>query len=423
VSPQPRTHGSFAISSLHAVVLRGRAEILPFAQLLEQVAEGFGQCGAMNWLDYFLSGPSIRFKSPWLVLLLAPRATVSALDRNSIVGCTLFSEYALFGWRTGAVSTEDTSGFRTVLAPAEYRAQVAERCASELLNRGAQIALVTYAGEPVAGEIPETRLPGKWASRTRSIGTYLDLLPTYAATLAKFNRTVRFRLGYFRRRLLDVTPCTFVPDVTEELTEEQFLALNRGCLNVVTDEEAALRWRACQLPGGYALGLRTDDGRWLGIIGGWRQSNTTVLHWQLNMSGWEKFSLTTVLRSYFLEHETERKTQRIVFFGGTPHSIRHYFPLGGVTDLILRRDTAYASLLFRLAVLLASKLGSVRRPNFLADTLGDTTLQWQATTVAPRKVGTPIPFTKSLQPGLRERRVRSYPVAVERRVSQQAKVG
>jgi hypothetical protein len=372
-----------AVASLRAIVLSGREAILPYASLLEQLAERFGQYGAMGWLEYFLSGDSIRFKSPWLVLLVVPGAPLDELRTESIAGCVLFSEYVFGGIRTRAVTTEDLSGFRTVLAAKEDRAQVAERCAAELLIRGAHIVLTTYAGQAGADQVPATNVAATWAARRRLLGSHLELCPTYAETLARFNRTVRFRLGYFRRRLLLSTPCTFVQDVTTEITEGQFLALNRGSLNPVPDEEASRRWNACRLPGGYALGLRTDAGQWLGIIGGWRQENTTVLHWQLNSAGWEKHSLTTVLRSYFLEYETERKTQNIVFYGGTPHSIRHYFIDINVTDLVFRRSTMYARLLHKMAVGYATKLGNAHRPNFLADTLGDETLHWTPTVKLP----------------------------------------
>ncbi len=378
----PELHTRTSIQDLPALIISGRDEVLRYAGVLESLACKFEQSGAMSWLAYFLSGSSIRFKSPRLVLLLASETHAELFPAESILGCALFSEYVIFGWKTGAVCTEDTSGFRTVLAPAEHRADVATRCASALINHGAQIVLATYNSTRPADLAPATKRRASWAERTRSLGTQLDLLPTYEQLLAQFNRTVRFRLGYFRRRLMSTTPLTYVPDAATELTEEQFLALNRVCLNPVRDDEAVRRWRACRLAGGYVVGLRTADGHWLALIGGWRQGDTTVLHWQQNSAGWEKHSLTTVMRSYYLEHETARESKRIVFYGGTPHSIRRYFRQEDVTDLILRREGLRSRVMMWMAAKFAARGAALHKPNFLADTLSDATLRWSPTAQA-----------------------------------------
>ncbi len=367
-----------ACERLHTLVLRGRDSILPYAPLLEAVAERFGQCGAMHWLPFFFSGQAARFKSPHLVLLLQAGTDPLNPPVESVFGCALFSEYVVFGLKTGAVTTEDTAAFRTVLGLPEDRAEIARLCAARLIDEGAQVVLATYGGEEGVNS-PTPVKPALWTARERVVGSHLELASTYEETLAGFSKTMRFRLRHFRRVLQRAVPCVFVPDATAERSEQEFLALNRGCLNPVTDEEAALRWRASQSPGGYAMGLRTAEGEWLCLVGGWRQCGTTVLHWQLNMMGWQKHSLSTVMRSYFLEHEAERSTRRVVFFGGTPDNIRHYFPQTTVTDLVLRRPTLRARVLLALARMFASERGPMGRPNFLAEVLTDEHLQWRGT--------------------------------------------
>ena len=51
----------------------------------------------------------------------------------------------------------------------------------------------------------------------------------------------------------------------------------------------------------------------------------TVLHWQMNAAGYEKLSVGTAMRSYFLEHEVGRGAKKLIYYGGTPHSMGHSF--------------------------------------------------------------------------------------------------
>jgi hypothetical protein len=90
----------------------------------------------------------------------------------------------------------------------------------------------------------------------------------------------------------------------------------------------------------------------------------------MNLAGLPRCSLSTVMRSYVLEHEIELGNRQLAFTGGTPHSIRHSFACMDVTDVIAVRGSTAGWLLRRLA------RWTIPENNFLGQTLRDETLNW-----------------------------------------------
>ena len=362
------------------LILDGPEAILDLAPLLAALAERCGQPGAMHWLPYFLDPAAMRRKSPLLVLLLRPGALPRRpLALHNLHAAALFSEYRLLGRRTGAVSTEDAVGFRTVIAPAGERARVAVLAARALVDRGADVVLATFeaAQEPEA----KTLLTGwsgvLWAVRKRSVRRSLSLHPSFDQTLARMGKSTRFNLRYYRRRLAKQVPCEFVPEAAPLLQHRGLQAINAGSLNPVPVSEFARRVEsASTLPDSFLMGLRIRGGPWLSLVGGWRQDGTTVLHWQMNSSGWQRDSIGTVMRSYLLEHEISLGTKKLLIHGGTAHTMRHSFDEVSVADLVVRRRSLRAMLVQALSRFFVSEWSVTGRPNFLAETLRNQDLHW-----------------------------------------------
>jgi hypothetical protein len=154
------------------------------------------------------------------------------------------------------------------------------------------------------------------------------------------------------------------------LNERELHIVNANCLNPVPFALFKLQyWAACHLPGGFLLGLRGPNDEWIGLIGGWRQDTATVLHWQTNISGYEKASIGTVMRSYFIEHEIARGARTLTFYGGTPHTMQHPFVQDQASDLVLRRNTLRASAMVLLGRGIAAAQSVFGRVNFVAETL------------------------------------------------------
>jgi hypothetical protein len=365
----------------HAVVLTGHADVFAQSSLLERLAERCDQAAAMNWLGYFLAASSFKQKKPCLVLIVESGATVSSLRLEDVHAAVLLFEYRVFGMPTGVFSTDDWGGFRTVVAPEAERGAMSAMAADALLRNGAQLALISYGHPSRAANliVRSMNQPALWASRKRPVAMALLLGTTFSATLATLGKSTRFNLGYYRRRLHAVTQCELIDDIRGLLPEHELDAINRASLNPVKPREFRLQYQsACHLPGGFLLGLRSAQGQWLSMIGGWRQSDATVLHWQMNAAGYEKLSIGTAMRSYFLEHEVQRGTKKLIYYGGTPHSIGNSFAREEVTDLMVRRRSLRAAALEGGARVLASLRSFVRINSLLVQTIGSNELDWRS---------------------------------------------
>ena len=372
------------------LILDRREAILNLAPVLETLAGRCGQAGAMHWLPYFLDPAVMGRRTPYLVLMLKPGGNDGrSLCAEDIHAAALFFEYQVFGIRTGAVAharstTGDAVGFSSVIAPWSERTRVATAAARALIERGASVVLATYEGGPDREGTPVlTGAPNLFSAvRRRRVSRALPLGPTLDATLAQMGKSTRFNLRYYRRRLAKQMPCEYVPDATAALRGEDLQALNAASLNPVDPHEFERRVQsASELPGSFLSGLRGPQG-WLSLAGGWRQNGTTVLFWQMNTAGFEKHSLSTVMRSYLLEHEIGQGAQRLLIHGGTPHTIRHAFQQETVEDLIVRRKGLQARLLIWASRLCRTSVGFGLRPNFLSSALQDPTLLWVASSAA-----------------------------------------
>lgn len=375
----------------YPLVLNSREAILALAPLLEDVAARCGQPGAMHWLAYFLDSAVLRRRIPRLVLFLRPEEHQGkSLCADDIHAAALMFEYKVFGRCTGVIATADAVGFNTIVAPSQHRSLVAAAASRVLLEHGADVLLATYADENRLEVRPvlsgDLRL--RWATRTRPVGRMLSLLPTLDETLAQMGKTTRWNLRYYRRRLEKATPCEFVADAAPLLAEGDWEALNQGSLNPVSADEFARRLRsATHLPGSFLCGLRSAEGQWLSLIGGWRQGDTTVLHWQMNSAGYEKHSLGTVMRSFFLEDEIARGSRQLLIYGGTPHGMRSAFQEDTIADLVVRREG-----LRGLAICGAAKallgMGLLGKGNHVAEMLATPDLEWHP--VRPKQAALPL---------------------------------
>jgi hypothetical protein len=363
-----------------ALVLSGHAEVLTQASLLESLAERCDQAGAMNWLGYFLAASNFKGKHPYLVLMMKSGADTASPRLEDVHAAVLLFEYRVLGMSIGAFSTDDWAGFRTVIAPEAERADMSVMAADALLARGAEMVLISYGQRPgIASPLmPVMRSPAMWVSGKRPVAMTLLMEPTVKETLAKLGKSTRFNLGYYRRRLHAAETCEFVGNAEDFLQEHELEGLNRTSLNPIDPGEFRLQYEcACNLPGGFLLGLRNHQGKWLSLIGGWRQGDVTVLHWQMNAAGYEKFSLGTAMRSYFLEHEVERGAKKLIYYGGTPHSMGNSFEREEVTDLIVRRRSLRSNALLGAMRLLASIRSYVGINSLLVQTAGSNQLKWR----------------------------------------------
>jgi hypothetical protein len=103
-----------------------------------------------------------------------------------------------------------------------------------------------------------------------------------------------------------------------------------------------------------------------------------VLQWQTNVTGYEEYSLVTVTRSFWLEHEIALGTRLVRLDGGTNHAMNHSFVPEMAVDLILRRRSLRTLAMVKVvAPLLADRRLPFGRNSFLAETLMRPELEWR----------------------------------------------
>jgi len=337
---------------------------------LEAFALRCGQAAAMHCLRHFITVPTFRGRTPVVLL--------GFTDDNELSWAVLLYEITPFGLRTGIYSTDDISGFRTVIASAPIRNAAASAAANALLAQGAQVVMLSCLLQDQGAGIRPVLSPScRWALRTRDVANTLLMRDTYEATLKSLGKATRFNMGYYRRRLAKRMGSEFIADARGMFSEAEIDALNAASLNPFIPGLARLQYTsACTERDGFLVGLRAEDGRWLGLVGGWRQAETTVLLWQMNRAGLERDSLGTVVRGYFLEHEISRSARQIIFYGGTPNSIQNSFVQDTVTDLIVVCNSWQSPLIAALAWFFGRPHRWKRSTNFLAATLADKSLHW-----------------------------------------------
>ena len=353
-------------------IVRGRNAILRMREMLVELSARCDQHGAMDHLEYFLSRPKFANKIPCLILFCSVCPPTSP---DEIEGAILLYEYQVSGFGCRVFVADYHGGDRTVIAPAQFRAQIASLGCRALLSRGALAVQLTYQTElSKANEsfIHAANGNPRWwrATSVRAMHGYVPLEDTYDATLANFGKHTRRNLRASRRHAEAKLGYTFVADPV--MSKKEFMAFNRVSAYPVSEELASWRHDAMKLlPECLFLGLRDSSGQWLSVIGGRRHQYGTFVEWQMNRADMTSFSLGTLMRSHLLEHEVERGCKRLYLVGGTSHSMKFAFGMEHFVDLVTLRRALPAFLLRRFARPL------MLEETFLVQAIADPKLKWE----------------------------------------------
>jgi len=376
-------------AGVSTLTLEGRVPILEHSALLEELAERCDQSGTMCALRFFLESSSSSSKIPILFLLLYPGASPHNLCCDDVHAAVLIYEHRFLGLPLGVFSSDGYNDFRTIIAPEHERRAVAILIAKLLLENDAHIVKISAEGSFEPAESITAQLEGAnafWAQQEREYRYVFPLGATFEETLAKFGKSTRFNLRYYRRRLSRRMHCEVVADARGQLAHKELKSLNANSLNPLPFQEFEKLYQnlSC-LPHGFLFGVREVGGGWIGLVGGWRQGTTTVLHWQLNVRGYEKDSLVNVVRSYFLEHIVQQGARKLVIYGGTIHSMSHSFVVSPAFDLAVRRRTLRSALL-RLCMKMQLRLSPDQPKDGALKLLTDNTVKWSYLPALPLKL-------------------------------------
>ena len=346
-----------AASRMETQIVSGQEKVLALKDLLLDLSHRYGQAGAMDHLEYFLSFKDSRWKTPYVVLI-GEHLRQSDMSPRAVLGALLIYEHRMFGYGTRIFATDDVGGRRTLLAPEHARVMFAKVAAKALMAPGARAVVQAFAeGEAVIPvEEPNTPRPAKircaYTSQRRLTRSYLPLLSTLNTTFANIGQKTRFNMRYYRRRAEAQLGCQFVERV--EIGRAEFQALNRVCSFPVTDEVAGWRYDSVhRFPGMFLCGIRDRDGRWLSLVGGRRYDDAAEIDWQMNRHDLPAYSLSVVMRGYLIEHEIGRGSRRLFIEGGTPQAMQLSFLTHRVHDLVVVRDSLLLKMLRRSATVYA----------------------------------------------------------------------
>jgi len=331
----------------------------------------------MDYLEYFLTSTENLKKAPYLVLLTTRSdMNVFDLEAEDLMAAVLVYEYKAMGFHSRIFSTNDFNGSRGVIAPAVDRTKISAMVCRYLMERGAQVVMLTFAGNGDETNTPEFAgaLGGDknwWTTQTREVGATIVLEKTFDETLAAMGKHTRRNLRYYRRKAEAELMCTFESDVKSSLSMAQLVELNQSSTHPVADAVLERRYSTMKaLDGLFCVGMKTADGQWISLLGGRRHHGVSEIDWQMNRGGMEKFSVGTVIRAYLIEHEIAIGTEKLFFEGGTPHSMRHTFISEKAIDIVVKKRSPFVFALRRSAQWWHPN------KNFLLQTLINPALRW-----------------------------------------------
>jgi hypothetical protein len=345
------------ISGTTMHVVRGCDSILRLQRVLADLSVRCGQAGVMDDVGYFLSKPGTLKRVPHLLLFSkTPALDLERVTANDLAGAVLLYKYMVLGCGIGTFSTNDRSGRGSLVAPAGLRSALAKMVSRRLMDRGALAVLISFRDGDGSNqsELSHDSEAGdrnaRWVWRERETPDYLPLEETFDGTLARIGHRTRRNMRYYRKRAEAELGCVFLPDV--RIDKREFLEFNRDCMYAVPAKAAGWRYDALKsLEVPLFMGTKDREGRWLSLLGGRRHNGGTEILWQMNRDGLSPYSLSTVMRSYFMEHEVRHGMTKLYMEGGTSHPMRFYFVQDKVTDLVVMRRSQLALLVPKLVKL------------------------------------------------------------------------
>jgi hypothetical protein len=324
----------------------GVEQILSIKQELDQLRLRCHQQDDITTdIDYFLACKDPENRRPFV---LAFRA------ESELVAAAFFHQVCFVGVGSGLACAGDPMGDGLVIAPVQER-ETFLRCAiEELVNVQKKFHTIRLRAKTsrtaLLVDFETSGLHSKFVERT--VQHRLVLAETYEEMLATFGLRTRRSLRAKRRQLENTLRPDFLPGIAPEQAFEAMCYL-RAKSSMPTRSMwyfEGLRKILHTHQDAFAMGLKSPDGGWLSILGGWRRNGTTYIDVQLNHSAFVRESLSAVMRAFLLEHEISVGQKYIVFVGGSSALLERYCsPREAFADLVVTRSSI-SGWLFKKAV-------------------------------------------------------------------------
>jgi Acetyltransferase (GNAT) domain len=155
---------------------------------------------------------------------------------------------------------------------------------------------------------------------------HLKLPTTYDEFLGKLGPRTRRNFRHYRRKSERAGN-----EFSSMLEFAEFVALSRVLLPNAAYATAKSKRTLDRhlamieaMPSRILIGLRRVGGEWIGLAGGWRVGDRTILAMQLNNRTYDRESLSIVLRSYLIEALIKQGVRELVFWGDTSAPLCFY---------------------------------------------------------------------------------------------------
>ncbi|HEY0204684.1 MAG TPA: hypothetical protein VGC15_11100 [Acetobacteraceae bacterium] len=309
----------------------GRRQVAAAAPTVEALRRKYGLDADMTTdMGWFVSRTVLWGNSPIVVLVdqgTKPAAAVLLYQRR------------FCGISTGVIKGGNGSGDGVVVAPMPLRAAAIQAALARVLSLPlTHTVLVAVRGVDVqaASVRPQVELDAQW--RAREVETNLSLQGGFEGFLSRLRTRSRRNYRYFRRRAESELGVVFVSSLTNAEAAQAVKELH-GVSMFPVPRVRAMQFQAAiqETPDSFAMGVRDRSGRWLSYIAGWRRADATFVEWQLNHHEFAAASLSTVMRTYLLEHEALAGVREIIFVGGTSAALARYCKPDRCFDIVAIR--------------------------------------------------------------------------------------
>lgn len=297
-------------------VLRGAEEIRPYGSEILELRQITGLTeNPLLSVEFFLGRVGLFPGNRPVVLLVRSAQQLQA--------AVYLYEKTWLGIPTGYLRTFDhLTGESSVIADEKSRFALLQFAIYELfrqVNVRVVWATISVGADQPIRNTQQRRNHVRFEISSQSREHRLRLSESFDVTLSRFGQHTRRNLRYYRRRAEKDLNAVFFPALSAAQSDQALKELGGTAFRPFAI--SLTEWRKMdgllrKQPGYFAIGLRANE-QWISYLVGMRSGGGTYVLMQMNHSGFSRYSLSTVLRSYFFEHEIRRGQAEIKFVNGT----------------------------------------------------------------------------------------------------------
>jgi hypothetical protein len=268
--------------------------------------------------DFFLASLS---RNKW-----APRVAV-VRQAGEIAGIVYVKERLLAGIPTGMIFGDSTIASMTVAEP-DRRRLVFDSAIAALLQLP-RVRSLRLLVPPRGTELQSLRQLSLMSFDVCHVPidyhSVLELPPTYERFLAILGSRTRRNFRYYRERseaaghiYMEDIPHSEFQRIAHSLLKEGVIGAKQCGISRALEMLAAVKRP-------WLVGLRSEGGEWLSIIGGWYDADRAVMFFQMNSDRKHpKLSLSLVARAHLIESLIRHGVRSLVFWAGVGYPLHRY---------------------------------------------------------------------------------------------------